>query len=637
MDHLNSIFTRDYTNRYGITVDPDKTCCVCFESYHIITERTDRCNKHASNEHNNCNECNRLTLSDIDPNAFVDDRIPPKCLVLSCCKIHYICIECLHRIANDYSNHAINESNSHIPCPYPFTDCVTTIGFRNVFTHESIKKICTPEEWRQYRVHAERFAFPGFNIIKCPMTYYSDGNQYLCNSDILVENELIRTTQLGELLIECSQNDMCMKRFCFNCKQSIHYYVNACHECKTTTENENPNVYNYYINRNVSDALDTFCEPSSDTHNYDESSYLYLNKNITVEIAVQQVLDIYTDVNTYMICCICKLSLYKTERCNGLSHHNIERCYACGRIGSPVRGLGEHWNTSGIAGCYRFDTDYYIKRYIPEYVCNDTFCFSHERGDCAIPEHQNGSQLLYTSRLRAYIYHLLKSLSVTIRFDVYDYLYNLCITEPTVYNDLLPLLPYKQTLIILSIHKRHYLDYSEMVVYDRLECTYPGELQEYQGDKSYYVEATEYLSKYSTSFNDDTRTSSTSNTSNTRTVTYSNQTEPIYVPARLQPIITRRITLTPTNETNILDNLIHDTLDQILNSYRFNYSDDSDTSNILTDDESDIIPDTRDTRLHMYSLLLQPSDVDDSDVDSVDETDTLDTEVRTRDQNDLHE
>ena len=73
--------------------------------------------------------------------------------------------------------------------------------------------------------------------------------------------------------------------FCFSCKQLINYYQDNCYECKTSSENENPNVYNYYFNQD-NDHKDNdhkditwgFDENESTNCDYDESEYLYLNK-----------------------------------------------------------------------------------------------------------------------------------------------------------------------------------------------------------------------------------------------------------------------------------------------------------------------------------------------------------------------
>lgn len=452
--------------QFKIEIDKDKCCCVCFTEWYYINDGD-----------------KDLSLSDIEISYFKNNIIPDQILVKSCCNVHYICIGCIRKLINNYENHVINESNSHFSCPYPFKECVTEIGFKNVFNHNTIKKICLSEnEWDSYMTQAERFSFTGFTIIKCPLICYKTNTR--CDTNILVENDLIKTTPIGEFIIECSQNIDCLKRFCFNCKQKMHFYENICYDCKTIHENENPNVYNYYFNKNMQEN-NMICgsneEYDEKIFSYEESSYLYLNKEITVEIAIDQILSF----DNHIICGLCKITLYKTEKCNGLSHHNLERCYVCGRIGYPIRGLGEHWNINGIHGCFRFDHDNYIKRNIPEYICNE-LCYSHEKGDCTISNHQYGIEKLQLIRNKGYIYHMIKSLLSELRFIVYDKLYEIFQGK-----QLLHLLPYKQTLVLLNKYKKEHLNYSEDIVYSQLCCKNPDEILK---NKNEYLEADEYIS-----------------------------------------------------------------------------------------------------------------------------------------------
>lgn len=464
--------------------DDTKSCCVCFGNEKCIV-----------------NKINGEVLSTLDID-FTDIAIPDNILIKSCCGVHYICICCLRRIINNYENHSINEFNSHITCPYPFEDCVNDMGLKNVFDHNLIKRLCKSEkEWNDYITHADRYAFPGFTIVKCPVLHYR--GRYMdreqCNANVLLENNLIKSRPIGDLILQCDQNESCLRKSCFNCKKQINYYQDSCYECKSINENENPNVFNYFFNKNYENPLAEFSQNQNDNYhsddnteplNYEESSYLYLNKEIDCEIAFTQIMSVIHNVDSYMICSICKISLYKTEKCNGLSHHNLERCYACGRIGYVIKGLGNnHWNTNGESGCFRFNTDNYIKTYLPEYNCYDDVCHSHDRGDCKINEHQPGIQSFEIMRKRAYVYHMIKSLLPEIRFIVYDKLYNELVSSK---KDLLELLPYKQTFILLNVYKNHNIDYSEEIVYKRLQCRHPS-LSEIFYDRNYTIPVNQYI------------------------------------------------------------------------------------------------------------------------------------------------
>lgn len=488
---MNEFNTKnEKTFREVIYVNDDaKSCSVCFSSENCVIDKITG---------------NDLSILDIEILSDWTNIIPDNILVKSCCGIHYICIGCLRKLVNNYENHSINESNSHISCPYPFKECVNDMGYKNIFDHNVIKKICKSEqEWNDYIIHAERYAFPGFTIVKCPVLHYRGRyiDREVCNADILLENNLIKSSPIGDLILLCDQNEFCLKKSCFHCKKQLNYYHDSCYECKSIHENENPNLFNYYFNKNYENQLANVSSnqnessdsdsSSSITLNYQESSYLYLNKEIDSDIAFNQIMSVINNIDTYMICPICKISLYKTEKCNGLSHHNIERCYACGRIGYMVKGLGGHWNSYGESGCFRFNSDSYIRTYIPQYNCHDDFCHSHEQGDCKIEDHQPGIQSLEILRKRAYVYHMIKSLLPDIRFIVYDRLY-----DELKNKDLLQFLPYKQTFILLTVYKNHNIDYSEEIVYKRLKCHHPKTSNIFE-TKNFTIPPNEYIETYS--------------------------------------------------------------------------------------------------------------------------------------------
>jgi len=590
IDHFNILFEKE------IGTKEDVQCCICFSDNNLIT-----------NEMNN-----PASLSDLEKHFFIDDIIPNDLLIKSCCNVHYICTTCIRKIVNNYENHPINELNSHFACPYPFEECVTDIGFKNVFDHNQIKKICiSDQEWNNYISHANTFAFPGFTITKCPMYYYHASERYLCDTPILIENEMLKSLPIGDVMVECTQNEFCLKKFCYHCKQYMTYYNSVCYDCKTTFENENPNVYNYYINKHVNnfeidnligtnDTIDTNnLDDSENLIDYDQSSYLYLNKEISKEIVIEQILNIIKDVNTYMICCICKNSLYKTERCNGLSHHNIERCYVCGRIGFPIKGLCDHWNIYGITGCFRFDHDFYVKTYIPEYICNDSVCSNHDMGDCAIPEHQGGIEKLDFVKKRSYIYHILKSLLPQIRYDTYDELYELCNTN----NELFQYLPYKQTLILINFYKNRQKDFSEEIVYNELNCKPPFKI--YNQEKNKYIPAEEYISNY-------TNNTSANNTSSAP----SSSNDQSYIYSILRPI------MSPINENGAVDISIQTNPNDLIN-----ITNTIDTTDIIDAINRISISNTIDTINSINAIDTNVTNVTNATIDINVTIDTNDTNV----------
>lgn len=471
-------------------------CCICFENKPVITKYSENI---------------ALSLDDVDDYYFRNNLIPDDILIKCPCHVHFLCIECLRKIINDYENHPININNSHIYCPYPFESCINEHGNKYIFDHSLIKKICKTEtEWTNYITYANQYSFTGFTIIQCPL--YERQSRNPCNSSILVENQKINNSNIGELVLNCDQNPKCLQNFCYTCKQRKGYYDIVCYECKLNYENENPNMLNYYFNK-MNEYDVNIAEKENLIYSFKEVDYLYRNNEITLDIAVQNITNLINDIHTYLICPICKVSIYKTEKCNALSHHSVERCYSCGRIGFKIRGLGDHWDSYGIGGCYRFDYDAFVKTHVPEYVCREHLCSNHERGDCLFPDHQDGIDKLNHMRKKACVYHALKSLIPSIRYDVYDKLYNDNINT----EDFIDFLPYKQTLYIIEQYKARNKDYIEDIVYSYLQCENPSNINEYKSDKSYILPVNEYVTKYYIGSTQLTTYSSTSyyNTENT--------------------------------------------------------------------------------------------------------------------------
>lgn len=469
------------TTKVQMYSDTTKACCVCCVDNPIV----------GIVENDSIRDAQ---LVDIYPCQFDNEIIPDGIMFLSSCGKHYLCIDCMRSIINNYENHPINETNSHFSCPSPFEECVTSIGFKNVFDHNQIQKVCrTTQEWENYFSYAQQYAFPGYTIIPCPFNIPLRNN-VLCNTPVFIENEELRQRAIGDLVVECSQNEACLKKFCYYCRKALSYYDEQCNDCKLRYENENPNVLNYYFNKH-SVPIATVNQPNTDKFanslHFDETDYLYYNKDITVPFAVDYISKTIQSHHTHIICPVCKIGLYKTERCNGLSHHGIERCYACGRIGLKVKGLGSHWNAAGNDGCYRFDNESFVQTYVPNYRCQDSLCSDHDKGDCQEPDHQPGIQRLEYIRKKAYVYHLLKSLLPDIKYQVYDELFDDHVND----DEFIEYLPYKQTLVLLDHFKEYSRDYYEDIVYNQLNCHFPGTLQSFK-TKKIIIEASDYIISY---------------------------------------------------------------------------------------------------------------------------------------------
>ena len=444
----------------------DAECCVCFQTTVQHEVRT------------------LYDIEDDENNILHDDTF-----IKSCCGIHIICVRCLRKIAFNFENSAINETSSNIPCPYPFEKCTTSIGFPCVFPHNLIKKICQSQaEWDAYSTFAQQYEFPGYTIVKCPLTLLTSNS--VCNAPTLVSNDDIKGLQKGMLVIECNGSPQCWRKYCYWCHSVIGFYRNECYQCLYMHESENPEAFNYYINKFSS--LKHITDECSELF-FNESDYLYKNKELTPEIVIEQITNLINDIHSFIICPVCKASLYKTEKCNGLSHHGIERCYSCGRIGYKVKGLCDHWNPNGNNGCFRFDNDDLVAKYVPEFFCFAEECSNHDVGDCQVPQHAPGILKLVEFRKKACVYHILKSLSTSLFDTVYDTLFDMFSHDKS----LVQFLPFKQTFVMLKKFKDRCQDYIEEIVYINCDLLFPSSLSFFTNKKC-TMSADDYVTHYAT-------------------------------------------------------------------------------------------------------------------------------------------
>lgn len=385
-------------------------CCICFEMKKAFT--------------NDLGEV--LSLSEIE-NVSIENESET---FLGPCSKHPFCKDCLKRIVTDYTNHPINSSNSMVKCMYPFDECMNDLGIYYIFQHANIKKVLTPDEFKIYMEHANRYRFPGYEIVKCPVTLRIrvpgspitrnlqqievnriEFTEKVCCSENLVKTDLIEMSKRGKLIVVCTQNPECLNKFCFSCKRKVFFYDTECSYCLKTQESFDPyadNMYFYKLNRIKGDKLDPF----------------YKNGELTEEIVTIRLKEIISMDKVYLKCPECLVVIDKTSHCNGMSHCNIEICRSCGRFSYPGRTLVEHWSDDGMRGCPRWDFSNYWN-YVAQcdFKCSDSFCYGDLRDDCKYIDHQKGIIKMQTENKRCMVYHTLKSLLPELREKVYWDLY----------------------------------------------------------------------------------------------------------------------------------------------------------------------------------------------------------------------
>ena len=330
------------------------------------------------------------------------------------------------------------------------------------------------DEFREYTTYTNQYLFPGFEIVSCIGKKFDFISQSFkeCSAELLVSIDSIKNTPKGQLIVNCDQNEECLKSFCYHCKE-VTYLSSKCETCTFVHENQNPEAYNRYFNKTkTNDDLTLKATDDEDTFDTNRiefpDDFLLKNKDITFDIVIEQLIEVMENPYSYMICCICKTPMYKTEKCNALSHHKIERCYGCGRIGDKYIGLGDHWNSTGVGGCPRFMYDSYIIYRLKLFICKENECYNHDMGECHVDDHQDGITQYHEERIKSIILHSIQSLLPSIRYLVYDNLFEKFRDTP-----FLRFLPYKQTLKLLEKHPMRTCDYTEEIMYEQLGIERP--------------------------------------------------------------------------------------------------------------------------------------------------------------------
>lgn len=389
-------------------------CCICFRNsetvlWDVSTKSLASLNDFSPSNPNDTLVANNASVSQDGASVSQDDVLvlqddasvlQDDVLFAGPCKSHVYCVGCLKNIALSFDNHPIGPENSHIPCNPPFDDqCFTLTGMMNFFMHNDIKKILNEEQFAQYSNHVDRYQFPGFEVVKCPRPVYRNGELVICSAGILVSLDDITSNPQGHVVIFCDQNDQCARKSCYHCQNLVGRYSRKCEFCLTMDESNNPKAYNRYFY-------------VVDKTKKDGKEVCYKNEDLTLDIVIPQLLEIVQADQAYVKCLECLVPIYKTEQCNTLTHCQIERCNCCGRSGTrSQKSLGDHWDTTGLKGCPRFDYSKYWNEIARcDFKCQENVCYNNDIGDCNRPDHQDGINNMHQERKKAQVYHAIRSL-----------------------------------------------------------------------------------------------------------------------------------------------------------------------------------------------------------------------------------
>lgn len=370
-------------NKLPITL----TCSICCIEY----ETTDDIISH------------KMTLNEY----IVESSLPiePNKIFYNPCKSHAFCVGCLKHLALSFDNHQIGHVHPFLRCTPTFEneECDTSVGLSYYFMHNDIKKILTDEEYQQYSSHAEKYQFPGFELVKCPRPVIENRQIKLCGAGILVPIELIQTTERGNLIMFCDQNERCYRKTCYHCQNLVGRRARNCTHCLTMNEANDPYAFNHF-----------FYKP--DKMPRDNQNIMFRNHELTKDVIIQQLNEIADTNNPLIKCFECLVPMQKTEQCNTLTHCRIERCYCCGRSGTDTNDLGDHWDTSGMHGCPRFDHSKFWNDIAKcNFLCQEGVCYGHDIGECKNKSHRQGIMNMMEQRKKCQIYHAIFSLLPDMR------------------------------------------------------------------------------------------------------------------------------------------------------------------------------------------------------------------------------
>lgn len=382
-------------------------CCLCLQEKWCVTTYSSE---------NFIRKRIPCKLSDIDISNFHQRKLPINSAFMCPCDFHSMCVRCIRLLI--FSQNEINRSHPLIRCMSPFslpnnpvkseildTSCVNQFGIPFYFSHSDIFKVLTKKEFKTYLDHSSEHEIPGFKIINCNQTYFHPISKIIleCNSGIPINYSLIDNSIRGHLIIQCSQNVFCQKKFCYHCGTRV--FGKFCNRCIRLQENNDPLANNMYF------------------YNPDINSKLlhFKNKDITVDLVLDQILEKLQQDILHVRCFNCLLFIFKSDQCNGLSHCNIEVCYSCGRSSLIRSPLIDHWSEHGNKGCPRWDySPFWNNSAKCDFKCQENICYSDESGDCSDPFHSIGKSNMSNFRKKAHIYHMLKSLLPEIKLKVFE-------------------------------------------------------------------------------------------------------------------------------------------------------------------------------------------------------------------------
>lgn len=302
---------------------------------------------------------------------------------------HKICKSCIERIALTIP---ISLENPDIYCQYPWFVC------NHKYRKRTLKNILKDKYDLFLSAH---LAYKHNEYIIKTCTFCS-GKLFIDKGDI---------EEMGYNIMICST---CKNDICIDCLSGDNLVNCVCTICIDTNEYTNTNSFNHFFHKEDGDSI---CD------------YKIKNMDVSKDLALRQIINRYIpdpQVELHVNCPVCKVSIYKTEQCNGIKHCHVEICYSCGKFSDIGVSLEDHWSARGDRGCPRFDQDPFWHS-VSEMKCIEGVCYGHNIGPCTVQDHLDSILKYQEFRKKQHMYHSLKSLLPHIRQKVIDEMpENLC-------------------------------------------------------------------------------------------------------------------------------------------------------------------------------------------------------------------
>lgn len=387
------------------------------------------------------------TLHDlwIDPDrrTVVADgaRLPDDVIVVNPCRAldHAVCVGCMRAVL-------LNRGRPPVGVARAAVGCVSLDGESRCASTaypdaQPFAVVLDGDEAAHLASLYDRHRFPGMEVVVCPLHVVVERpvpagrhrgprvEVLPCGAECMVEHTRVATAARGHLPIGCTQNARCAGTFCYHCRSRLPAGSARCGRCTHVAEHDNPEGVNRYFYRpglmapaglaakgdgGGGVATDQPRQQQQQTTGSGADGHLLRNREVTEEVAVDQIERMLAMDRVAQPCYRCGVPLLKSTECNALSHCGVQKCYMCGRNALAGGHLEpEHWDAHGATGCPRYDHHAYWRSMKNPFVCAEGRCYSDAK-ECAVAAHRAGIEAMHAERRVWHAWGMLRSLAAPL-------------------------------------------------------------------------------------------------------------------------------------------------------------------------------------------------------------------------------